>query len=156
MNPDVWHLAFEKSVNVTPSRTGDRTCEFQMPRCKLFERSRRTLKRKLVRFSAVLNQIHDILSEFWIIAFLRNCDVWMVSLVNDDLLIFLKRFPWDIPRKFDSFKPWGTLMLWLPPGSVAPHRSDDSFIPNGTVVEADSIWRFSLRSAAWKNRCPQI
>ena len=33
-------------------------------------------------------------------------------------------------------------MLWLPPGSVAPHRSDDSFIPNGTVVEADGIWRF--------------
>lgn len=72
MNPDVWHLAFEKSMNVTPSRTGDRTCEFQMPRCKLFERSRRTLKRKLVQFSAVLNQIHDILSEFWIIAYMRN------------------------------------------------------------------------------------
>ena len=80
MKPDV----------LVSTRTGDRTCEFQMPRCKLFERSRRTLKRKLVRFSAVLKQIHDILSEFWIIAYMRTCEVvvWMVSLVNDDLLIF--------------------------------------------------------------------
>jgi len=38
-----------------------------------------------------------------------------------------------------------TLMLWLPPGSVAPHRSDDSCIPNGTVVEAQ------YRGGAWHN-----